>query len=229
MVTRDEVLARFDRDEDALVRGVLHDLADSGLVFCSGSGAQTTYRAASDDELRYMRGARSGSGADELLWVVIYREGPIDRDQILARGGVRKEDLDACLQRLLDSDRIRREDDGRFSAREFFVGLADTVGWEAAVFDHYHALVKTICCKLSPDPELQLPPSAIGGSTYTFEVWPGHPCYDEVLRIVGDFRQAQSALRQRVEAYNAEQGLPRSYLEVTAYAGQCAVHKQNGS
>src|SRR6185295_15313095 len=64
MVTRDEVLARFDRDEDALVRGVLHDLADSGLVFCSGSGAQTTYRAASDDELRYMRGARSGSGAD---------------------------------------------------------------------------------------------------------------------------------------------------------------------
>lgn len=89
--------------------------------------------------------------------------------------------------------------------------------------------MKTICCRLAPDPELQLPQGAIGGSTYTFEVWPGHPHYDEVLRVIGDFRQAQSAVRQRVEEYNAQQSLPRSYVEVTVYAGQCAVLKEDGS
>lgn len=129
MVTRQEVLERFYRDESALVRGVLHDLAESGIVFSSGSGSETIYRAVSEDELRYMRRARADNGADELLWAVIYREGPITRDQMLTRGGVRSEELDASLQRLLDSGRIQRDDDQRFSAREFFVGLdAESAG-----------------------------------------------------------------------------------------------------
>jgi hypothetical protein len=46
MVSRDEVLRRFRHDDEATVRGVLHDLTESGLLFCSGTGAPTTYRAA---------------------------------------------------------------------------------------------------------------------------------------------------------------------------------------
>jgi len=38
MVKRRDVLARFSRDDEASVRGVLHDLAESGLAFSSGSG-----------------------------------------------------------------------------------------------------------------------------------------------------------------------------------------------
>src|SRR5690242_17537894 len=37
IATRNEVLARFHRDDDQLVRSVLHDLTESGLVFASGS------------------------------------------------------------------------------------------------------------------------------------------------------------------------------------------------
>src|SRR5690554_6207663 len=37
VVTRLQVLERFYRDDEALVRGVLHDLVETGLVFCSGT------------------------------------------------------------------------------------------------------------------------------------------------------------------------------------------------
>ncbi|HEX2675740.1 MAG TPA: hypothetical protein VHM19_03855 [Polyangiales bacterium] len=226
MCTRDEVLERFSRDEEALVRGVLHDLAASGLVYATGSAGSTAYRALGEADLRYMRRARPDNGADELLWVVIYREGPLRREQIVERGGVDPVELDACLQRLVESGRVRldaRGDQPAYSATDFFIALDAGVGWEAAVFDHYHAFVKTICSKLNPDPELALPASAIGGSTYTFDVSPEHPLYREVVETLARFRNTQTDLRKRVEAYNAVHALPASHQRVVTYAGQCVL------
>ena len=223
MLTRRELLDRFSRDEPVLVRGVLHDLTESGLVFCSGSGATAVYRAATQAELEEQRRVRGGGGLDELVWVVIYREGPLTRDALLARAAQQSVELDASLARLLDAGRIRRAEDGGFSASEFAVPRGAEVGWEAAVFDHYHALVKTIGCRLNPDPELAVPSSSIGGSTYTFDVWPEHPHYEEVLGVLEHFRNAQSELRAKVEAYNAEHPSPGRFAKVVAYAGQCAL------
>lgn len=60
VVARTEVLRRFHRDDPELVRGVLHDLTESGLVFSSGSRTETAYRVATGDELGAIRnlGAR---------------------------------------------------------------------------------------------------------------------------------------------------------------------------
>src|SRR5262249_29251510 len=44
IATRTQVLARFHRDDEQLVRGVLHDLTESGLVFASGTGHGAVYR-----------------------------------------------------------------------------------------------------------------------------------------------------------------------------------------
>lgn len=227
MVTRNEVMQRFTHDEEALVRGVLHDLVDSGLVFSNGSGGETVYRSASEDELRYVRRLRPEAGADELLWVAIYREGPLTREAVLARGGVHEGELDAALTRLQEAGRIRVNAEGAYLASEFFVAAGDSVGWEAAVFDHYHALVKTICCKLNPDPDLQLPAHAIGGSTYTFDVWKQHPMFDEVIDTLARMRNASTELRARVEAYNASHGKPDDFLQVIAYAGQCVLSREH--
>jgi len=95
--------------------------------------------------------------------------------------------------------------------------------------DHYQALVRTICSRLNPDPELELPRSAVGGSTYTFDVWPEHPHYDEALGLLERFRSAQSELRSRIEAYNAAHPLPATFLKVVAYAGQYALQHEGGS
>src|SRR6188768_2362585 len=39
LVTRNEILTRFARDDEAQIRAVLRDLSDSQLVFSSGTGA----------------------------------------------------------------------------------------------------------------------------------------------------------------------------------------------
>jgi hypothetical protein len=58
LVSRAEVFVRFHRDDPGLVRGVLHDLSESGLVLRVGSGAKMAYRAASTEELRRLAGGR---------------------------------------------------------------------------------------------------------------------------------------------------------------------------
>ena len=59
---------------------------------------------------------------------------------------------------------------------------------------------------------------AIGGATYTFDIWPSHPHRDEVLGLLREVRAKGVALRQKVEGYNAQVGLPLSEV----------LHSSNG-
>jgi hypothetical protein len=228
MVSRHELLERFSRDEPVLVRGVLHDLCESGLVFSCGTGPTAVYRAMNEQELQELRRTRTGGGFDELLWVMIYREGPLGRESLIARAGQQAAELDQALERLRAAGRVELVADG-YVAAKFAVALDAEVGWEAAVFDHYQALVTTICARLNPDPELELPRSAVGGSTYTFDVWPEHPQYEETIGFLQRFRTAQSELRARIDAYNAAHPPPQTFIKIIAYAGQCALQHERGS
>jgi hypothetical protein len=78
--------------------------------------------------------------------------------------------------------------------------------------------------------KLQLEPTAkendvIGGSTYTFVVWPGHPHEQEVLETLAKYRATESDLRKRVDAYNDEHGLPPKRTRVVSYTGQCMTEE----
>lgn len=144
--TRAEVLIRFAHDDESLVRGALHDLVDTGLISSSGSGASVVYRKTTDEERNAL--LRNGSGLDEFLWVLIYRQGPLPELQLEQQLGVRSGTLRDALARL-QADGRAREQDGRWCASGFAVPLGSDVGWEAALFDHYQALVKTICARLA--------------------------------------------------------------------------------
>ncbi len=216
VVLRAEVLRRFHRDDPELVRGVLHDLCDSGLVFRTGSGDGTGYRAASADELGTLSGASADS--DELLWAIIYRQGPLGMAELrrLVPGG----SLEACVARLVESGRISRQPSPQgeqYSAQQFFIPRDAATGWEAAVFDHFQALVRTIGARLRSGPSER---ETVGGSTYSFDVWPGHPLEAEALAQLKRFRSQCSELRQRVADYNREHPHPGVYSAVTIYAGQ---------
>lgn len=154
IATRNEVLARFHRDDDQLVRSVLHDLTESGLIFASGSGDGAVYRAATKEDLSHVRASEakdSGAALDAMIWAVIYREGPITRDEVARRFPVSADLLDPALERLRDAGRVDRNDDGAYRCHELFVPYGASVGWEAAVFDHFQSVVRTICCKLRLD------------------------------------------------------------------------------
>lgn len=228
MVRRVEILNRFSGDDEAQVKAVLFDLCESQLVFSSGSGTNTTYRAASEDEFVALQHMRGSEGLDELLLALIYRDGPLTMDEIAQRAKMDRAELEATLARLLGAGRVNRiERDGavepHFQANTLVIPLGAPAGWEAAVFDHFQALVTTIICRLRDDKETASLSDRIGGSTYTIDVWPGHPLAEEVCGSLARIRAQLSNLRERVEAFNGEHEAPETNTRVVIYAGQCLI------
>jgi hypothetical protein len=84
-----------------------------------------------------------------------------------------------------------------------FVPSPSGMGWEAAVFDHFQAVVRAILARLSNEPDDE---GTAGGSTYSFNVWPGHPFQREVTSALADFRARYSTLRSQVAAFIAPTG-----------------------
>ncbi len=186
LVTRRQVFDRFCCDEEENVRGVLHDLVESGLVFCSGAGLDAVYRLATDQELKTIYQLDRQSALDELVWSIIFCRGPIRRDRVAEIGALSEDALDKALQNLAETDRINEEerDDGvyLFSDR-FVIERSDQNNREASVYDHFHAVVRTICNRLEPGVCDSRFKDSIGGSTYTLDVGPGHPHEQEVLSL----------------------------------------------
>lgn len=85
-------------------------------------------------------------------------------------------------------------------------------------------MVTAIGTKLASGRQTAQWEDAIGGSTYTFDVWPGHPHRDEVLSFLEHVREHGRALRQKVEAYAAVASPRERELErVIASVGQTVL------
>ncbi len=226
LVTRGEILTRFARDDDGQVRGVLRDLCESKLIFSSGASTGTVYRAASEEELGALWRLQWADGFDELLWALIYREGPLTLAELVQRVHVDEQALGEALARLTGGGRIEhgaKAAETAYLARNLLIPLGSPVGWEAAVFDHFKAMVNTITGKLREDRSAPALVDRVGGSTYTLDIWPGHRLADEVYGTLGRLRSIMVDLRERVERANAEDGLPADYTRVVAYVGQCVI------
>ncbi|QDG51393.1 hypothetical protein FIV42_11770 [Persicimonas caeni] len=227
VVRRAEVLTRFADDDEASVKGILRDLVESGLVFQTGRGQKTSYRAASDEEIEQIVAGENHDSLAMLLWIAVYRSGPVSFEQLGPMTGAGKEELEDALVQLLDEGRIiedERGDELLYRADTCFIPMDEAAGWEAAVFDHFNAMVTALCVKLRQLRLKTLPSDVVGGSTYSFDVPEGHPHEDEVLALLRETRERVSALRQKVSDYNDEHGrddeAPR---KVTFYFGQSVV------
>lgn len=221
--TRAEILVHFAGDDDAQVRAVLHDLCESGLVTPVGTGVTASYRVTPEEELARLRQSQKNDGLDELLWALIYREGPLSFEE-LRRQHLDETELGDALGRLVEAGRVELEAGGRtYRAHTLVVPLGAAVGWEAAVFDHFRALVNTVTQRLGGG--RALPADRVGGSTYTLDVWQGHPHAEEAFETLSELRARLGKLRAKVEAYNADHGVPDDYTQVVLYAGQCLIHQ----
>lgn len=227
-LTREQVFLRFHGDEEAVVRGVLHDLVESELVATSGQGLETRYWAVSEIELQKRLPGKDDPGFESLLWALVYRLGPIRAASLAEQVGLAPAMVIGCLQKLASNGRLQ-ENAGCYEAFDFSVPLNAAVGWEAAVFDHVQAMVQTICQRLRLGGSVPAGSESVGGSTYTFDIWEGHPLEDEVQGSLARFRAAHSQLRQRVETWNAAHGRPQRYTQVVLYGGQSAIEREQGT
>jgi hypothetical protein len=229
VASRESVFKRFRRDDEDSVRAILHDLVESGLVFATGTRADDVYRAASITELEAISHIVKDDGLDELVWSLVFNQGPLDVSELARLCGTTPEHLSAPIERLIASNSVECVTQGEralLSSQRFFISERAATGWEAAVYDHYRAVVRTICNRLEPE-EVRAPYlESIGGSTYTFDVGPGHPLESDVLGVLAKLRKECHDLRERVAHHNQIQGRSAQGENVVVYIGQSVLTRE---
>lgn len=226
---RDEILHRFRYDEEASVRGVLNDLVETGLVYRTGHAERSRFRAASPEELGLEERLDPIEVTAGLVWVLVHRHAPVTAADLAAAMSMEEEELAPALARLVHDGRVVRREDGatvHFLCEDYVIPYDSDVGWAAAVFDHYQAVVSAICAKLSRGRTRAGRTDAIGGSTFQFDVWEGHPFEDEVVGLLGELRERAHTLRARVAAYNENHPDSAPPRRVVLYMGQNVIEEE---
>jgi hypothetical protein len=220
-VTGADIHDRFHHDDIEVVSGVLNDLVNSALVYRAGRGDSALYRAAAESDLTDVR--QPGTDAwDWLVWLAVYRIGPTTQAEIERYARVPSDACTAALERLEADGRVLANDDGAertYTSERIEVPPGQTRGWEAAVLDHFQALVTAVTVKLSGGaPEEDAP--VVGGSTWSLDVGPGHPLRSEARETLARVRREVEALRNRIDAHNATTDETEPRERVVFYAGQ---------
>lgn len=231
--TRGELLTRFQYDEEASIRGILNDLVESGLILRSGRGDETRYRVPTAEELRDL-GAfvedRSQESYAALVWVQVYREGPLSMERLAQLVPLPQATLDTTIDALVADARIRRDlRDGVevFTAEHVLIPVGETAGWEAAIVDHHRAVLNAIAAKVTTGTRTSTPADEVGGTTLTFDLWPGHPREQEVRSLLRATRALVLPLWEEVTEYNRMHPGKETY-QVNYYCGQHVLEEDEG-
>ncbi len=229
--TRAEILDRFQYDEESSVRGILNDLVESGFVVRSGRGEDTRYRMATEEELRDCGAAVEGPGDSlvALIWLHIYREGPIRLERLCQLVPVSKESIESAVATLTAGERVRRETrDGLdvYLTEEVLIPIGESAGWEAAIADHHGAVLNAIAAKVTSGTRVSAKSDEVGGTTLTFDLWPGHPKEQEVRRLLAATRGQVLPLWEEVTEFNKTAQGPGAY-QVHFYCGQYVVTEES--
>ncbi|HYP90852.1 MAG TPA: hypothetical protein VEQ59_21945 [Polyangiaceae bacterium] len=229
--SRTEILVHFKHDEEASVRSILNDLVESGLVRRHGSGRDTRYRAATAEELEELGASEAGNVEETnaaVVWVHVYPASPIRRDQLAELVPLAPEALEAAIQRLVADERIRLETraDGVYCVTEScLIPVGQAAGWEAAVVDHHRAVLKALAAKIVGGKHISAAADEVGGTTLSFDLWPGHPREAEVRQLLANVRKQVASLWDEVAAYNRDHR-PSTTYSVTFYCGQNLSEEQ---
>jgi len=223
--SRSEIRERFARDEKGTVRGVLDDLVASGLVRRRGHGKHTRYRAATPTELETLglSGATNSAETNQaLVWVHVCRAGPLGKEQLAELLPLAPTLLEDALAALVADGRVRTEEgpDGtRYATDRCLIPVGDTAGWEAAVIDHHRAVLNALAAKIQNGRHGSAADDEVGGTTVSYDLWPGHPKEREVRELLAGTRRRLAELWHEVEDLNRDQASNEGY-RITFYCGQ---------
>lgn len=220
---RREIDEHFSRDDPRSVGAILSDLTTTGFVDRDGKGDRTRYQLTPKDEQRRRLGAQDDDAAAMLVWVGIYRGGQ-SVAALEQQLGLSRDTIERAVATLDAQGRLSRGDQGELRTTGVIVPLDAANGWEAAVFDHYQALVTAVGRRLSSIGKADRPKDEEGGGTVTFEISAGHPMRAQVVGQLKNIREQVNDLWREVKAYNEAHpediGTPE---RVTVYFGQSVI------
>jgi DNA-binding transcriptional ArsR family regulator len=219
------VQGRFARDDAAVVASVLSDLTDSGIVYRSGRGTQAMYRVANPTDFASVNSDGRAQAVRNILWLAIVRRGPIALAELAQETRESVDSAEKHVEALVSAGLVEKRTLGQrtlYESLRFDVPVGQSEGWEAAVLDHFQAVVRAICVKLRLGASRSAVGEAVGGSTYMLDVWPGHPLEHEARSTLTRLREQIAGLRERIDEYNTTHARPPegSDREVTVYVGQ---------
>jgi hypothetical protein len=223
--SRAEIIEHFSHDDPQNVRSILNDLVESGLVSRSGRGSETRYRVATREELEELGSSTASDTAETnavLVWLQIYHGSPLRKEELPRLVPLAELAIDEALDRLVGDGRIRLEShaDGIYCVTEqCLIPVGQVAGWEAAVIDHHRAVLAALAAKVQAGAHVSNSRDEIGGTTLSFDLWPGHPHEAEVRRLLADVRTQIIPLWEKVEEHNKGNPADPS-CKVTFYCGQ---------
>ena len=225
VATRADVLARFSGDEEDSVRSILNDLVESGLVYKTGRGHSSVFRFASEEDLGRVSHGRTRAALQAALWFRIYRAGPVSREALAEALHLEAREVEEALAELVEDGRVSLEPLGTtvgYRSQQCLLPMEDSAGWEAALVDHFQMVTAAICTKLRNGNTRALPAEELGGSNYSFDVWPGHPAEARVRALLAGTRASTSALWDEVATHNrgVDVAARRDVTRVSFYFGQ---------
>jgi hypothetical protein len=220
-VPRKEIFERFLHDDENAVAAVLNDLVSSGLAYATGHGGSALYGLTTFQDRERLARQDLEEAAAAMIWLVVYREGPIDVAGLGRRLALDAAELETALGELLQEGRVRLDPStGRYSSAAMSVAIGARMGWEAAVFDHFQAVSKAIAAKLRLGPQSR-EADVIGGATLSFDLDPNHPLGGEVHGLLRAVRAQVNELWHKVSVYNREHRLDdERRIKLTFYMGQ---------
>jgi len=201
-----EIDQRFARDDRDVVAGVLGDLVDSGFCSRSGRGSRAVYRLAPAGDFEDPTSARDVA-QEYLVWQTVFRHGSLDFERLLLLTRLPEEACRQALDALVAAGRVERSgtDPQQLSSTELDVPVGQSEGWEAAIFDHYQAMLGALCAKLQRGDNRAERHDETGGATYSLDLWPGHPLEQEALGCLERVRVTMENLRERLDQVNRGQ------------------------
>jgi hypothetical protein len=229
--TRQEILKHFAHDDEVSVRGILRDLVDCGFVIRSGREHQTSYRSATHEELRDFGKDTEEQSSDSLaafVWILIFRKEAITVEQLVRLVPASVDELNEALAVLVEDGRVSRTmqgDEAIFEAKEVLIPIGESAGWEAAIVDHHRTVSNAIAAKVNLGVRKSTSGDQVGGTTLTFDLWPGHPREGAVRNLLSEVRTQILPLWEEVEEHNKTDSSTEGY-QVHFYCGQYLVEEE---
>lgn len=219
--SRRRLRQRFEYDGEREVGAVLNDLVNSGLVYCTGRGDTALFGLTSAEARQALVETDESDAISGLLWLHVHLHEPIARSEALAHFAGAPELAERVLGALLADGTLQEDAEGKLRSVSFVVPVGSGLGWEAAVFDHFQAVVNAIGAKLRLGRTLSRAGDVVGGATLAFRVHEGHPHREAVLDLLRDTRNRVNQLWTQVRDYNQENPVPEdTSTTVVFYFGQ---------
>ncbi|MGC4092904.1 MAG: hypothetical protein QM756_34465 [Polyangiaceae bacterium] len=232
-VSARDVQRRFQHDDPEILIGVLNDLVGSGLAYRAGSGESTVYRVADQADFAQLDEEHRAQANEYLVWLAVYRHQPVGAARVAELSRLSTTACEAALSSLVREGRVSRaERNGQpeYTSPRLEVPFGASSGWETAVLDHFQAMLTALGMKLTQAPARARATDVVGGSTWSLELWDGHPLEQEAVATLTRIREQVENLRQRIDSHRAtteqatgEQATAKK--RVVCYAGQYVVYE----